>query len=185
LHFASHPVTVAAVPGKPQGKHRSGCPVSISLEIFGDRWSLLIIRDMMVRGFRTFREFQQSGEGIATNILADRLRKLEARGIITSEPEKKDRRRVNYRLTEKGIDLAPVLLELLIWGARHEETSAPCAVIEELARNREQVLAEARRRWQKRDPTPLLPGFGSVGQVTTVQGKLGGSHNCDTARVVK
>ena len=84
--------------------------MSISLEMFGDRWSLLIIRDLMVRGFRTFREFQASGEGISTNILTDRLQKLEASGIITAQEEKTDGRRVNYRLTEKGIDLAPVLL---------------------------------------------------------------------------
>ena len=90
--------------------------MSISLEMLGDRWSLLIIRDLMVRGFRTFRQFQESGEGISTNILADRLGKLEARGIIAAEVQETDRRRVNYRLTEKGIDLAPVLLELLIWG---------------------------------------------------------------------
>lgn len=109
----------------------------------------------MVRGFRTFREFQQSGEGIATNILADRLRQLEARGIIVTESEETDRRRVNYRLTEKGIDLAPVLLDLLIWGARHEKTAAPCAVIETMAKNRKQILAEVRRRWQERDSTPL------------------------------
>ena len=131
------------VPGKPKSKRRSGCPVSISLEIFGDRWSLLIVRDLMVRGFRTFKEFQESGEGIATNILADRLRKLEAAGIIAAEPERGDGRRVNYRLTEKGIDLAPVLLELLIWGARHEETGAPCAVIAKMEKNRE---GSSRRR---------------------------------------
>ncbi len=69
-----------------RAKHRSGCPVSISLELLGDRWSLLLIRDMMVRGYRTFREFQRSGEGIATNILADRLQKLEAGGILLREP---------------------------------------------------------------------------------------------------
>jgi DNA-binding HxlR family transcriptional regulator len=133
--------------------------VSISLELFGDRWSLLIIRDLMVRAYRTFKEFQQSGEGIATNILADRLRKLEAAGIIKGEAEETDRRRVSYRLTEKGIDLAPVLLELLIWGARHEETGTPCAAIEEMAKNREAVLAEVRRRWLERDPEPFLPKF--------------------------
>ena len=142
---------------KPRPKRRSGCPVSISLEIFGDRWSLLIIRDLMVRGFRNFREFESSGEGIATNILADRLRKLETAGIISQEMEEEDRRRVNYRLTEKGIDLAPVLLELLIWGSRHLEADAPCDAIESMAGNREQILAEARRRWEQRDPTPLLP----------------------------
>ncbi|MGA3294445.1 MAG: helix-turn-helix domain-containing protein [Candidatus Acidiferrales bacterium] len=133
--------------------------MSVSLERFGDRWSLLIIRDLMVRGYRTFKEFEEAGEGIATNILADRLRKLESAGIISAEAEQKDRRRVSYRLTEKGIDLAPVLLELLIWGARHEETKAPCAVIEKMAKNREQVLAETRRRWKERDSTPLLPRF--------------------------
>ncbi len=124
---------------------------------------MLIIRDLMVRGFRTFKEFEESGEGIATNILADRLQRLETAGIITAEVEETDGRRVNYRLTEKGIDLAPVLLELLIWGARHEETGASCAVIEKMAKNREQVLAETRRRWRERDSTPLLPTFGNGG----------------------
>ncbi len=147
------------VSGKSKPKHRSGCPVSISLEVFGDRWSLLIIRDLMVRGYRTFKEFEQSGEGIATNILAHRLRKLRAAGIVETEPDSADRRKLNYRLTEQGIDLAPVLLEILIWGARHEQTGAPCQVIDHMAQNREAVLAEVRRRWQERDPRPFLPPF--------------------------
>jgi len=144
---------------KAQSPRRSGCPVSISLETFGDRWSLLIIRDLMVRGFRTFKEFHDSGEGVATNILAERLRKLTTAGIITAECDHADARRINYRLTEKGIDLAPVLLELLVWGARHEHTAAPCALIANMAENRERVLAEVRRRWRERDATPLLPKF--------------------------
>jgi DNA-binding HxlR family transcriptional regulator len=147
------------VPGDPKTKRRSGCPVSISLDVFGDRWSLLIVRDLMVRGLRTFKEFQSSGEGIATNILSDRLRKLEACGVIAAEAEEADARKINYRLTEKGIDLAPVLLELLIWAARHENTSAPCALIEQMANDREAILAEVRRRWRDRDATPLLPRF--------------------------
>ena len=113
----------------------------------------------MVRGYRTFGEFRESGEGIATNVLADRLRRLQAAGIVMAEGEKRDGRRVNYRLTEKGIDLAPVLLELLIWGARHEDTGAPCAAIGEMETNRQAILEEARRRWRERDPTPLLPSF--------------------------
>ena len=149
------------MPGEPKSKRRSGCPVSVSLEMLGDRWSLLVVRDLMVRGLRTFKEFQESGEGIATNVLSDRLQKLEAAGIIAAEADEADGRRVNYRLTEKGIDLAPVVLELLIWGARHEETGAPCAVIEKMAKDREKVLAEARRRWRERDSTPLLPKFDS------------------------
>jgi DNA-binding HxlR family transcriptional regulator len=135
--------------------------VSISLEALGDRWSLLLIRDMMVRGYRTFREFQNAGEGIATNILSDRLRKLEAAGIVSTEPAAEDGRSAHYRLTPKGIALAPVLLDLLIWGAQHEETAAPCALIAQMAQNREAVLAETYRRWKHRDPTPLIPAFNS------------------------
>jgi DNA-binding HxlR family transcriptional regulator len=119
----------------------------------------LIIRDLMVRGLRTFSDFEQSGEGIATNILAGRLRKLQAAGIIVAEAERTDHRRLSYRLTEKGIDLAPVLLELLIWGARHEQTGAPCAVIDQMATDRAEVLAEVQRRWRERDPVPFLPKF--------------------------
>jgi DNA-binding HxlR family transcriptional regulator len=143
------------VPGKPK-KPRSGCPVSMALERFGDRWSLLIVRDLMVRGLHTFREFQASGEGIATNVLADRLQKLAAGGIITAETEYSDRRQVNYRLTEKGIDLAPVLLELLVWSARHERAEIPCEWTGMMEDRREEVLAETRRRWEQRDLTPLL-----------------------------
>ncbi len=138
--------------------------MSISLDVVGDRWSLLIIRDLMVRGYRTFKEFERSGEGIATNILAHRLRKLRAAGIVETEPDSADGRKLNYRLTEKGIDLAPVLLELLIWGARHEQTGAPCQVIDHMAQNRQAVLAEVRRRWQEHDPRPFLPPFPAGGR---------------------
>ena len=134
---------------------RSGCPVSVSLERFGDRWSLLLIRDMMVRGYRTFKEFEESGEGIATNILANRLERLRATGIVATERDERDARRVIYRLTEKGIDLAPVVLELLVWAARWEKTAAPCEVMEYMEANRPAVIDEVRRRWRERDPTPL------------------------------
>ena len=155
LQNASGLGTVRALAGRYRSNHRSGCPVSVSLEVFGDRWSLLIVRDLMIRGFRTFKDFQQSGEGIATNILADRLRKLEKAAIITGEPDETDRRRICYWLTEKGIDLAPVLLELLLWGARHEETEASCDVMTEMGKNRARILAEVHRRWRERDATPL------------------------------
>ena len=113
----------------------------------------------MVRGYRTFKEFQASGEGIATNILADRLQKLEAAGIIDAQPEQTDGRRINYRLTKKGIDLAPALLDLLIWGARHEPADASCSLILKMEKNREEILAEVERRWRERDSTPLIPQF--------------------------
>ncbi len=150
-------------------RRRSGCPVSISLEEIGDRWSLLIIRDLMVRGYHTFKQFQESGEGIATNVLAGRLQRLRKAGVVSVEADPQDRRKLNYRLTEKGIDLAPVVLELLIWGANHEETGAPCDVIARMAQNREQVLAEVRRRWEQRDPTPFLPPFQAPGKPRATQ----------------
>jgi Predicted transcriptional regulators len=128
--------------------------------MLGDRWSLLIVRDVMVRGYRTFREFQRSGEGIATNILSDRLRKLELAGILTTEPAE-DGRSTHYRLTPKGIALAPVLLELLIWAGNHEATGAPAPFIEQMEHNRAAILAETYRRWKERDPSPLIPPFHS------------------------
>ena len=147
------------MPHPRHAKRRSGCPLNASVEMLGDRWSLLIIRDLMVRGLQTFKDFQESGERIASNILTDRLRRLQAVGIIRAEAGETDGRRVNYRLTKKGIDLAPLLLELLLWGAQHEETAAPPEFIAKLAKNREPLLAEVRRRWQKRDSTPALPMF--------------------------
>src|SRR5437764_14214107 len=84
-------------------ERRSGCPLNASVEMLGDRWSLLIIRDMMLRGFRTYKEFLECYEGIATNILADRLRKLVAYGILSTELDPSDGRKVIYLLTEKGI----------------------------------------------------------------------------------
>jgi len=159
LHFASDLVYFFPVKDQAASKRRSRCPVSLSLEIFGDRWSLLIVRDLMVRGHRTYKEFHDSGEGIATNILKDRLQKLKAAGIIRAEKETSDARKVNYRLTKKGIDLAPVMLELLIWGARYEGSGRQCAAIVEMEDCREQVLEETVRRWRERDPTPLIPRF--------------------------
>lgn len=147
------------VAAREKRKHRSGCPVNLCLEVFGDRWSLLIVRDLMVRGYKTFKEFQESGEGIATNMLTDRLRKLESSGILERESDPSDGRKVNYRLTQKGIDLAPVLLDLLLWGARHEQTGASCSVILRMAKNREEILAKVARRWHERDSTPLIPQF--------------------------
>lgn len=154
---------------RSKSRPRSGCPVSMSLEQFGDRWSLLIIRDMMVRGYRSFKQFQESGEGISSNILADRLKTLEAAGILVTEPEETDARRVNYRLTQKGIDLAPVMLELLIWGAKYEATAAPCGLIQQMENSREQVIAETYKRWRERDSTPLIPRFDEIPQDNPVR----------------
>jgi DNA-binding HxlR family transcriptional regulator len=127
-------------------KWRSGCPLNASVEILGDRWSLLIIRDMMLRGFRTYKEFLQSYEGIATNILADRLQNLIAHGIITAERNPADGRKLIYSLTAKGIDLAPVLTEMVLWAAQHEETGNQ-PLVQLIQKDKEQFLAAARQRW--------------------------------------
>jgi DNA-binding HxlR family transcriptional regulator len=127
-------------------KWRSGCPLNASVEILGDRWSLLIIRDMMLRGFRTYKEFLESYEGIATNILAVRLQRLIAHGIITTEPDPSDGRKLIYSLTAKGIDLAPVLTEMVLWAAAHEDTDNR-PLVQLMQKDKEQFLAAIRQRW--------------------------------------
>lgn len=129
---------------------RSGCPISIALETIGDAWSLLIVRDLMFKDRRTYNEFLQGDEGIASNILADRLRKLEAAGIVDKQHDPSDARRFIYRLSAKGIDLAPVLVELVIWSARHEATDAPAAVLRAMRSDREGFIAGVRERWRAR-----------------------------------
>src|SRR5712671_3680171 len=134
---------------KASPNRRSGCPLNASVEMLGDRWSLLIIRDMMLRGFRTYKEFLECYEGIATNILADRLRKLVAYGIVTTELDPSDGRKVIYLLTEKGIDLAPVMTEMVLWAAAHEETGNQ-ALVRLMREDKEAFLAGVRKRWVDR-----------------------------------
>ncbi|MGA2921649.1 MAG: helix-turn-helix domain-containing protein [Candidatus Sulfotelmatobacter sp.] len=128
---------------------RSECPLNASVEMLGDRWSLLIIRDMMLRGFRSYKEFMECYEGIATNILADRLRKLVAYGIIKTEPDPADGRKVTYLLTQKGIDLAPVLTEMVLWAAAHEDTGNQ-ALVRLMREDKQKFLAGVRERWASR-----------------------------------
>jgi DNA-binding HxlR family transcriptional regulator len=130
---------------KGSPKRRSECPLNASVEMLGDRWSLLIIRDMMLRGFRTYKEFLECYEGIATNILADRLRKLVAYVIITSEPDPSDGGKRIYALTAKGIDLAPVLTEMVLWAAAHEETGNQ-TLVRQMRADKQKFLATIRQR---------------------------------------
>jgi len=132
-------------------KWRSGCPLNASVEILGDRWSLLIIRDMMLRGFRTYKEFLESYEGIATNILADRLQNLIVHGIITAERDPSDGRKLIYSLTAKGIDLAAVLTEMVLWAAQHEDTGNQ-PLVHLIQKDKQQFLAAVRQRWMDHTP---------------------------------
>lgn len=108
---------------------------------------------MMLRGSRTYKEFLDGYEGIATNILADRLRKLLAHGIITTEPDPTDGRKLIYLLTAKGIDLAPVLTEMVLWAAAHEETGNQ-ALIGQMRKDKIGFLAAIRQRWAERRTPP-------------------------------
>jgi len=131
---------------RPRAKPRSGCPLNVSVEILGDRWSLLIIRDMMLRGFRSYTQFLDSYERIATNILAHRLKKLKGYGIIATRQDPLDGRKLIYTLTEKGMDLAPVLTEMVLWTAAHEEHQNP-ELIRQIRKDKQKFLASVRQRW--------------------------------------
>jgi DNA-binding HxlR family transcriptional regulator len=139
-------------PGPGSGRRRitsswrSLCPLNASLEILGDRWSLLIIRDMMLGGFNSYKQFLDSYEGIATNILASRLAKLEANAVIASHPDPADGRKIIYRLTAKGMDLAPVLTEMVLWAAAHEKVENQ-ALVREIQKDKPKFLATIRHRW--------------------------------------
>ncbi len=123
---------------------RSDCPISFALERFGDTWSLLVMRDLLFKGKRTFSEFLRSEEGIATNVLAARLRALEEAGLIGAEGEG---RNVRYSPTAKGLDLLPILLEMIAWSARHDARSAaPPAFVARIRKDRVELMTELREQ---------------------------------------
>jgi len=128
---------------------KSDCPVNFALEIFGDAWSLLVIRDLMFKGRDTYGDFLKGGEGIATNILADRLLKLEREGIIHKESSL-GASPGHYRLTTKGLDLLPVLLEIIRWSAKYDlNTAADREFVDRLNSEPQALVADLR--------TGLLP----------------------------
>lgn len=98
---------------------RSDCPISFALDMFGDKWTLLIVRDLVRVKRMTFKDFLGSGEGIATNILSDRLQRLETLGIISKEMSEADKRIAQYELTQLGLSLKPVLRALARWSTSH------------------------------------------------------------------
>jgi DNA-binding HxlR family transcriptional regulator len=123
---------------------RSLCPVNVAVEILGDRWTLLVLRDLMLKGRVTFKSMVEAEEGIATNILADRLSRLEAEGIVEKVRDESDGRRVRYGLSEKGLDLAPVLVDMMVWSATYYKTAAPPEEIDAMRFNRRRYLAGIR-----------------------------------------
>jgi DNA-binding HxlR family transcriptional regulator len=127
--------------GQPEVR-RSPCPVTSTLDIFGDKWTLIVVRDLLL-GKRLYREFSESPEGIPTNILADRLKRLEAEGVVTREPYQQRPLRYAYQLTEKGEDLLPVLAEIARWANHYIPGTAkpPAVLVQRLAKVRK------RRGW--------------------------------------
>lgn len=117
---------------------QSGCPIAFGLDTFGDRWSLLVIREIMLRGKTTYSDFLDIEEAIATNVLADRLKHLEAEGIVAKHRDPDNRRSYIYSLTEKGRDLAPIMIEIILWGGRHDQRpQAMRAVVNKIKRERD------------------------------------------------
>lgn len=127
--------------------HRSACAISIALESIGDRWSLLILRDLMFTDKRSYGELQSSDEKIATNILAARLLSLEANGLIRKAADPNNGRRSLYFLTEKSIDLLPVILELRQWAEKHHTDAEGCTNALKLSdKNRREVLKAYKKK---------------------------------------
>jgi DNA-binding HxlR family transcriptional regulator len=118
---------------------RSDCPVSFSLDLLGDKWSLLIIRDMMLHSKSTYGEFLQSDEKIATNILADRLASLEQNGFITRRVSEEKKSKIVYGMTEKSIDLVPLLLEYNIWGTKYNPAGSS-GLKTDLTKNKQRTI---------------------------------------------
>jgi DNA-binding HxlR family transcriptional regulator len=129
---------------------RSRCPINLTLEVFGDKWSLVIIRDIMFEGKRHFRELLQSEEKIATNILTDRLNMLEREGIISKSPDPEHKQKFIYSLTEAGIDLVPIIVEIGAWSLKHREVDpAKAKHAEMLVKGGKELQKEIRKGLMK------------------------------------
>lgn len=133
-----------------QSKKRSECPVSCSLDIWGDKWSLLIVRDLMLSKQCTYGDFLKADEKIATNILASRLQTLEENGIITKSEHPDSKAKVLYKLTQKGIDLVPVMIEINLWADKYFTLpAAQKALIKEVKKDKEGFITSTVKELKK------------------------------------
>jgi len=131
-------------------KSRSDCPISCSLDVFGDKWSLLIIRDVMLRGKASYSEFLESEEKISTNILANRLNVLEAENILWKEVSSTNKSKFIYSLTQKGADLLPIVIEIMDWGAKYNANCPRRELGQKIKKNKSAVIKEYSRVLKKR-----------------------------------
>lgn len=128
-------------------ERKSDCPIHFALTVFGDAWTLLIVRDLMFKGRKSYTEFLRAGEGIATNVLADRLARLEEDGVIERDIQGAGREAKQYRLTPKGVDLLPVMLDLIDWSASYDpHTAVADSFVRRLRRDRAGLEEEFRAR---------------------------------------
>lgn len=127
---------------EPKAPLRSACPVAASLDLFGDRWTLLVLRDVLLDGRSRFSEFV-ADEGIATNTLSERLARLLSQGLLTRERDPQDGRKWIYAPTHAAVELVPVLVEIMIWGSRHTDGRGPDAVLEAVRADKAGFVAQA------------------------------------------
>lgn len=133
-----------------KNQKRSDCPISSSLDIWGDKWSLLIVRDLMFSKQCTYGDFLKSSEKIATNILAARLQMLEENGVITKSDHPDSKAKVLYKLTQKGIDLLPVMIEIQLWAEKYFILSAERrAMLKEVKKDKEAFIKTATKELKK------------------------------------
>lgn len=123
-----------------KSKQRTDCPISCSLDVWGDKWSLLIIRNLMFYNIHTYGEFLKTPEKIATNVLADRLVSLERAGLISKGEHPESKAKIFYSLTQMGIDLLPVMMEIGVWGDKYFKISAESKEMIRYARKNKKKL---------------------------------------------
>lgn len=139
-------------------ERRSNCPISYALDFVGDKWTLIVLRDLIVVRKRHFRDLLASDEKIASNILAARLKLLEAAGMVTRRHDPQHGRQVIYEPTAKAMDLLPAILELVRWSAAHDpKTAAPPAMVRRIIEHRDDVVREMRAAVIAKAPTGKLP----------------------------
>jgi len=128
-------------------KMRSHCPINYALEHFGDKWSLLIIRDLMFKEKRHYNEFFESGEKVSTSVLGDRLKQLEESGIIIKGEDSVKKSRIKYSLTKKGIDMLPFMVDIIVWsGLYDEKTEAGKEFLIKATENRDYLISSIREK---------------------------------------